>query len=124
MVDSAPKIVLDAIDLYKHLIQVPLPLRVLTHIGGSFRPDLTREDRTKVIDPSPDALMANIDTAFMQQVLNIAKRESGNRTYNITASGMISGDVLKYRLGVSVVRRRIETISLLSGVSPRIVGTK
>ena len=73
MIDRAPKVVLDAIDLHKDLIQVPLPLSMLSHVRCALRSDLTSEDRTKPVDPSPDALMANIDAALMKEVFDITQ---------------------------------------------------
>ena len=73
MIDGAPEIMLHAIYLHENLIQVPLPLSVLTHVGSSLRPDLTREDWTKSIDPSPNAFMADIYPALVEQVFNIAE---------------------------------------------------
>lgn len=75
MIDGAPKIMLDPVYLHKDLVQVPLPLRVLAHVGSSFRPDLASEDWTKAIAPKPHALVANINASLVEQVFNIAKRE-------------------------------------------------
>lgn len=75
MIYGAPQVVLYPIDLRKDLIQVPLPLGVLAHVGGAFRPDLPSEDRTKSIDPQSHAFMADIDPSLVQKVFNIAKRE-------------------------------------------------
>ena len=72
MIDGAPEVVLDAIDLHKHLIQLPLPLSVLAHVGRSFRPDLTCEDWTKSIYLKPHAFVADVDAALMQQTFHIA----------------------------------------------------
>jgi len=73
MIDGAPEIVLDSIDLHEDLIQVPLPLRMLSHVGGSLRSDLASEHRTKPVHPSPNALMADIDPSLMEQVFNITQ---------------------------------------------------
>ena len=73
MVRCAPEIVLDAVDLHEDLIQVPLPLSMLAHVGGAFRPDLPGEDWTKSIDPEPHTFMADIDPALMQKVFDIAE---------------------------------------------------
>ena len=75
MIDGAPEIVLDTVDFHKDLIQVPLPLCVLSHVGGTLRSDLASEDRAEPIDPEPHALMADIDPAFMKEVFDIAKRQ-------------------------------------------------
>ena len=62
---------LDAIDLYKDLIHVPLPLSVLAQVGGTLRSDLAGEDWTETVDPRSDAFMADVDPAFVQQVFDI-----------------------------------------------------
>jgi hypothetical protein len=67
--------VLDAIDLHKDLIEVPLPLCILEHVGGSFRPDLTGEDRTNSIDPESYAFVTNIDATLVEEVFDIAQRK-------------------------------------------------
>ena len=67
---------------------------MLTHVGGTLRSDLAGENWTKSIDPHPYALMANIDTTLVKQVFYTAKRKR-KPTYIITASWMISGEVLK-----------------------------
>ena len=50
---------------------MPLPLRVLAHVGSAPRSDLAREDRPKTVDPEPDTFMADIDAALMKQVFDI-----------------------------------------------------
>lgn len=75
MVDSSPEIVLDTVDFHEDLIEMPLPLSVLAHVGGALRSDLAGENRTKSINPKPNTLMADIDPAFMEQVFDVSKRE-------------------------------------------------
>ncbi|MGD1957066.1 MAG: hypothetical protein ACFBZ9_17930 [Sphingomonadales bacterium] len=60
-----------AIDLYEHLIEVPSPLCALPQRLNTFLSDLAREQGSKPINPEPDALMADIDAAFTQKVLDI-----------------------------------------------------
>jgi len=67
-----PKIMLDAIDLHEDLIEMRLPLSMLSHVGGALRSDLSGKDGTKAIDSESHTLMADIDPAFMQQVFDIA----------------------------------------------------
>ena len=38
-------------------------------------PDLRREHRTEPIPPQPHRLVANVDAAFEQNVLNLAQRQ-------------------------------------------------
>ena len=73
MINGAPEIMPDAIDLHEDLIEMPLPLRVLAHVRRPLRSDLAGEDWSKAIAPEPHALMANINAWLVEQVFNIAK---------------------------------------------------
>ena len=73
VIDGAPEIMLDAIDLYKDLIKMPLPLGMLAHVRRAFGSDLSSKDQTKSIDPSPDAFMADIDPALVKEVFDISQ---------------------------------------------------
>ena len=75
MVDGAPEVMLDAIDLHENLVEVPLPLGVQAHARGALRSDLSGEDRSKSIHPEPHAFMAYVDPAFMKQVFDVPQRE-------------------------------------------------
>jgi len=83
-----------AIYLHEDLIQMPPPLRMLTHGLRSFSSDLGREHRTKPVPPVTHAFMTNVDATLVQQSSTL-RNESGNRTYIITARRIILGDVLK-----------------------------
>ena len=80
MIDSAPKIVGLSVDLHEHLIQVPLPLRDLAHIAGAPHTDLTGEHRPEPVDPLPNALVADVDPAFVEKVFDVAQ---GQRKTNV-----------------------------------------
>ena len=73
MINGAPEIMPDAIDLHENLIQVPLPLRVLAHVRRPLRSDLAGEDWTKPVDPKTNAFVADVDPTLMQKVFDIAK---------------------------------------------------
>ena len=51
------------------------PLGNLARRPGSAFLDLTGEEQPKPVDPFPHALMANVDAAFVQQVLGISERQ-------------------------------------------------
>ena len=59
-------------------------------------PDLGCKQRTEPVPPVPHGLVADVDATLGQQVLD-RRSDSGNRTYIITVSRMISGELLKYR---------------------------
>ena len=75
MVDGAPEIMLDAIDLHEDLIEMPLPLSILSHVRSALRSDLTSEDWTKAINPKPHAFMADINPALVKKVFDISQGE-------------------------------------------------
>jgi len=73
MVDSPPKIVPFSSDFDENLVQVPLPLRRLSH---SFRPalaDLVCEMSTETIYPVPNRFVADIDPSLMEKVFDVAQ---------------------------------------------------
>src|SRR5271166_5390155 len=75
MIDGAPKIAELAVDLHKDLVQVPSPLRITAHVRYSFLSDLSSKHRAKPVPPKPDRLMANVDPALGQEILDVAQRQ-------------------------------------------------
>src|SRR3984885_5071947 len=75
MVDGAPQIAELAVNLHKHLIQAPVPLRTGTHVRVSSLTNLGGEHRAKPVPPEPDGLMADVDPALGQQILDVAQRQ-------------------------------------------------
>ena len=73
MIYRPPKVVCLAVDLHKNLVQMPLPIRIGTHLAGPLSADLGGEHRAKSIPPKSNRFVANLDAALMQQVLGIAK---------------------------------------------------
>ena len=73
MIDGAPEVVLDAVNPHENLVEMPLPLSVLAHVGRALRSDFADEEWAKPIDPESHAFMADIDPAFMTQVFGITK---------------------------------------------------
>src|SRR5271169_2470488 len=56
MVDGAPKIAELAVDLHKHLIQMPAPLRIVAHVRDSSLADLGGEHWAKPVPPKANGL--------------------------------------------------------------------
>jgi hypothetical protein len=75
MVDGAPEIAELAVDLHERLIQMPTPLRIATHVRDALLSDLGSKHRTKPVPPKPDRLMADVDPALGQQILDVAQRQ-------------------------------------------------
>jgi hypothetical protein len=72
VIDSAPEIAELAVDLHKHLIQMPPPLRIVARVRNSLLSDLGIEYRAKQVQPKPDRLMADVDPALGQEILDVA----------------------------------------------------
>ena len=72
-----------AVVLHKDLIQMPTPLRIAAHVRDASLADLGGEHRAKPVPPKLDSLMADVDPAFGQQVLEL-RSDSGYLTYIIT----------------------------------------
>src|SRR5260370_41671634 len=75
MIDGAPEIAELASDLHERLIQMPTPLRIAAHVRHPLLSDLGSEHRAKPVPPKPDRLMANVDPALSQEVLDVAQRQ-------------------------------------------------
>jgi hypothetical protein len=75
MIDGASEITELAVDLHKHLVQVPTPLRIATHVRDSLLPDLCREYRAKPVPPEPNSLVADLNPALCQKIFDVAQRQ-------------------------------------------------
>ena len=71
MVNGTPQIVSLPTDLYKDFVQVPLPLRRLSHSFRTTLPYLLGKVSAKAVHPVTNRFMADIDAAFMEQIFNI-----------------------------------------------------
>ena len=75
MIHGTPEIVGHAVDLHVDLIQMPTPLSDLAKLLRPTFPDLAGKHRTKPVPPVPDCLVADFDSALVQQVFYVSKRE-------------------------------------------------
>jgi hypothetical protein len=66
VINGTPKLVSFPIYFHKHLIQMPLPVGVRTHISDAITPDLSSEHRAKPIPPETYRFVTHIDAALMQ----------------------------------------------------------
>ena len=74
MIDCPPQIVPFAIDLHKHLVQMPLPVRMVLPSQPAF-PYLGRKMGTEPVPPKPNCFMADVDPAFVKKIFNIPERK-------------------------------------------------
>ena len=64
------------------------------HRAHPLTADVACEDRAEPVPPLPDRLVADVDPALEQQVLDVRK-DSGKRTYIITTRRITSADEFK-----------------------------
>src|SRR5208282_6118430 len=57
---------------WRTLIQMPSPLSEAAHVRHPLLHDLCGEHRAKPVPPKSDRLMADVDSALGQQILNVA----------------------------------------------------
>jgi hypothetical protein len=75
VIDSPPEVMGDAVDLHENLVQVPPPMRKGPHSIHPLAANLGGEHWPKSVPPEPHGLMADLDAALMQEVLDVAERE-------------------------------------------------
>ena len=75
VIDSAPEIVGLAVYLHKHLIEVPTPMTKPAHRAHPLATNVGGEHRAESVPPEADRLMAKIDAALEQQVLDVPQRQ-------------------------------------------------
>jgi len=75
VIHSPPKIVRLAVDLHEYLIQMPLPVCPRPHSINPSAANFSGKQRAKSVPPKANGLMADVDAAFVQKILNIAKRK-------------------------------------------------
>ena len=63
-----------AVDTNEHFVQVPTPIRIRMMLNPAL-PDLRGEDQAEPVPPQPHHLMTDVDTAFVQQILDLAQRQ-------------------------------------------------
>src|SRR6202034_550859 len=71
----APEVAELAVDLHEDLIQMPAPLRIAAHVCDASLTNLGREHRAKPVPPEPDGLVADVDPALGQEILDVAQRQ-------------------------------------------------
>ena len=72
LVHATPQVMAFAIDFHEHLIKVLPPTRQRTHSTLPLLAELGGKDRTKTVPPELDRLVAHLDPALVEKVLNIA----------------------------------------------------
>ena len=63
-----------ATDLHESLVQVPAPVRIRTVMFPPI-PDIRGEHRAEPVSPETRRLVADVDAALKQQILDLARRK-------------------------------------------------
>lgn len=74
MIDSAPEVVPLVLNLHEDLVQMPSPVAGLHALNPSL-PDLRSQQLSEGMPPEPHRLVADLDTAFAEEVLDIPQRK-------------------------------------------------
>jgi hypothetical protein len=78
MIDRSPEIDHLPVDPDVLLVEVPLPVSKPAHSADPLTPDVSSEKWPEAVPPLPHSLMANIDAALEQEILDVpqAQRKS------------------------------------------------
>jgi hypothetical protein len=78
---------------------MPTPLGEAAQTRNPVLSDLCREHRAKPVPPKSESLMADVDSALGQQILNVAPRQRVPHVHRHDQR-ITSGELLKYRNGL------------------------
>ena len=56
-------------------VHVPLPIRICAHLADPFLADLSGKQRAKSVPQKSNRLIADVDAALVQQVLDVSDRK-------------------------------------------------
>jgi hypothetical protein len=73
LIDSAQKVVRHPVNLHVDFVLPPMAMQV--HCFDTLSPDLGGEHRAEPVPPVLHSLVADLDAALAQEVLNVAKRQ-------------------------------------------------
>ena len=62
------------VDPHEHLVRMPLPVPIYSHLADPFLAALCGKQRTKAVSPKTDPLMTDVDAEFVQKILQVPKR--------------------------------------------------
>src|SRR5271156_2028561 len=95
LVDRAPQVMGDAVDLHEHLVEVPLVAQARAPPA-----QLVSAGLPELGTPAPDRLITHHDTTYRHQLLNLTKAQ---REPKVQPHAMVDD---LHRIPVTLVRRR------------------
>lgn len=72
VIGGPPEGMLHPVDLHEDFVEVTPPILKMPHCLDPAPSNLRRENRPETVSPEPHGLMRDVDTALVQQVLDIA----------------------------------------------------
>lgn len=75
VLNGPPEIVLHSAYFCEDLVEISSPVTERSHRLHMTPADLCGEDNSETVPPEPLRLVGDVDTAFMQQVLDVAQRQ-------------------------------------------------
>ena len=74
MTDGPPDVMSLAVDLYKNFVEVLAPVQIRS-VTNAPHSDFRCKQWADPVPPEPYSLAANIDTAFEQEIFDLAERQ-------------------------------------------------
>ncbi len=71
VIDRSPQVVLLTLDLHEHLVEAPAPVAKALHSADPLAANIGCEHWPEPVPTHPHRLVADVDPAFEQQVLDI-----------------------------------------------------
>ena len=103
MINRTPEVIRLAVYLHEHLVEVPFPVPEAAHAIDPLAAYLACKHRPEPIPPETHRLVANVDAALEQQILDVAQRQR-------------KSDVHQHNQADNL-RRRVETPNGLGGLA-------
>ena len=75
VIDGAPQVHHLAIHFDVHLVEVPFPMPKAVHPVHPLASNICGEHRTETVPPVPHGLVAEVNPALEEQVLNVPQRQ-------------------------------------------------
>lgn len=75
LIDRSPEVYHLAVELHVQLVEVPTPVAEDSHPRHPVAAYVAGKHRSELVPPHPDRLVADIDPALEQQVLDVSQRQ-------------------------------------------------
>jgi len=80
VIDGPPPAVALAVDLHKHLVEVPSPMPNSPQARYTLSPHICNKHRPELVPPESNRLVTKVDFALKPEILHVAQRQRDART--------------------------------------------